>query len=279
VVIRSIEIATTLARRRSVRVGAAALAVLGIASGSLPLLDAPGYELGELAALLAALLAPFAGIAAVRDERTRTHPTPHSPGAGSALVHGALLGLFLAAALVRAALGPCSPLGPAAGFLPLLALPSALVGAGLAVATAVLAGGRRALAGGLYALAAVASLAWSLRAAYLGPAAFLFDPLLGAWPGPLYDEALAPDARAVLFGAAAAAEGLAIALFAEVWVRARRSGAGASGASSTSPGAKGRRPPACSASSSAPGAGSSRGAIRTATRSGCCTRRGSRRSR
>jgi hypothetical protein len=227
VVIRSIEIATTLARRRSVRVGAAALAVLGIASGSLPLLDAPGYELGELAALLAALLAPFAGIAAVRDERTRPHPSPLAAFAGSALVLGALLGIFLAAALVRAALGPCSPLGPAAGFLPLLALPSALVGAGLAVATAVLAGGRRALAGGLYALAAVASLAWSLRAAYLGPAAFLFDPLLGAWPGPLYDEALAPDARAVLFGAAAAAEGLAIALFAEVWVRARRSGAGA----------------------------------------------------
>jgi hypothetical protein len=224
---RPVEIARTLLRRPAPRAGIAALAVLGLASGSLPLLDAPGYELGEVAALLATLLAPFVGIAAVRDERTRPRPSPLAAFGGAALVLVALLGTFLAAALVRAAIGPCSAFGPAAGFLPLLALPSALVGAGLAVAPPVLTGAHRALAAALYALAAAASLAWSLRVAYTGPAAFLFDPLLGAWPGPLYDEAIAPDLRVVLFRAAAAAEGVAIALFAEVWARARRSGAGA----------------------------------------------------
>jgi hypothetical protein len=90
------------------------------------------------------------------------------------------------------------------------------------VAVAFLARGRGALAGALYALAALASLAASLRAAYLGPAAFVFDPLLGAWPGPLYDEALVPDLRVVLLRAAAAAEALAVAAFAEAAGRAER---------------------------------------------------------
>src|SRR4030042_172004 len=68
VVVRSLEIAGALARRRSVRAGG-----------------------------------------------------PASPAAGPR-------GLPLAGALLRAALGPCSALGASAGFLPLLVLPSALLG-------------------------------------------------------------------------------------------------------------------------------------------------------
>ncbi|HEY6005879.1 MAG TPA: hypothetical protein VIV57_23565, partial [Anaeromyxobacter sp.] len=63
---RSVEIAAALLRRRFVLVAAGALAVAGLAAGSLPLLEAPGYELGEAGALLAALLAPAVGIAAWR---------------------------------------------------------------------------------------------------------------------------------------------------------------------------------------------------------------------
>ena len=61
-----LDTARTLARRPTVRAGVLVLLAAGAASGSLPLLEAPGYELGEGAALLAALLAPFVGIAAAR---------------------------------------------------------------------------------------------------------------------------------------------------------------------------------------------------------------------
>jgi hypothetical protein len=215
-------IARSLARRRAVRVGGAVLLALGIAAGSLPLLEAPGYELGEAAALLAAVLAPLVGVPAARLELARPAPSPLSAWAGSSLVVAGLTALFLAGALVRAALGPCAVIGPAAAFLPLLALPSALLGAALAVAVAFVARGRRAAAGALYALAALVALAVSLYAAYRGPAAFVFDPLLGAWPGPIYDEALVPDLRAVLFRGAAAAEAIAVAAVAEAFARAGR---------------------------------------------------------
>lgn len=198
------------------------LLALGIAAGSLPLLEAPGYELGEAAALLAAVLAPLVGVPAARLELARPAPSPLSAWAGSSLVVAGLTALFLAGALVRAALGPCAVIGPAAAFLPLLALPSALLGAALAVAVAFVARGRRAAAGALYALAALVALAVSLYAAYRGPAAFVFDPLLGAWPGPIYDEALVPDLRAVLFRGAAAAEAIAVAAVAEAFARAGR---------------------------------------------------------
>jgi hypothetical protein len=217
-------IARSLARRRAVRVGGAVLLALGIAAGSLPLLEAPGYELGEAAALLAAVLAPLVGVPAARLELARPAPSPLSAWAGSSLVVAGLTALFLAGALVRAALGPCAVIGPAAAFLPLLALPSALLGAALAVAVAFVARGRRAAAGALYALAALVALAVSLYAAYRGPAAFVFDPLLGAWPGPIYDEALVPDLRAVLFRGAAAAEAIAVAAVAEAFARAGRAG-------------------------------------------------------
>ncbi len=220
----TLHISRSLARRRAVRVGGAALFALGIAAGSLPLLEAPGYELGEAAALLAAVLAPLVGVPAARLELARPAPSPLSAWAGSSLVVAGLTALFLAGALVRAALGPCAVIGPAAAFLPLLALPSALLGAALAVAVAFVARGRRAAAGALYALAALVALAVSLYAAYRGPAAFVFDPLLGAWPGPIYDEALVPDLRAVLFRGAAAAEAIAVAAVAEAFARAGRAG-------------------------------------------------------
>jgi hypothetical protein len=227
---RTPDIARSLARRPSIRMGALVLAALGVAAGGLPLLDAPGYEVGQATALAAALLAPFVGIAAARIELGHPSPSPLAAWAASALVLGVLVGLFAAGAAVRAALGPCTALGPAVGFVPLLALPSLLLGSALAVAVAVVARGRRALAGLLYALAALASLAATLHAAWRGPAAFAFDPLLGGWPGPIYDEALVPDLRTALFGAAAAAQAVAVAAVAEAVVRGERRGLRSAGA-------------------------------------------------
>ncbi|HEY6003462.1 MAG TPA: type VI secretion system protein, partial [Anaeromyxobacter sp.] len=119
---------------------------------------------------------------------------------------------------------PCSTVGRAAGFLPLLGLPSALLGAALAVATAVLARGRPGVAAALYAAVALVSLFASLREAYLGPAAFVFDPLLGGFPGPIYDEALAPDLRVLLLRLSALLEAAAVAGAAEAFVRSARAG-------------------------------------------------------
>jgi hypothetical protein len=138
-----------------------------------------------------------------------------------------LVALLVAGALVRAAFGPCAALGAPLAFVPLLAVPSAAFGSALAVAAGFASRGRRAAAAVLYALAAVGSLAASLAAAYRGPAAFVFDPLLGAWPGPIYDEALAPDLRAALFAVAALSAAAGVAAAAEAIVRARRGGAGA----------------------------------------------------
>jgi hypothetical protein len=221
---RTVDIARSLARRAPVRIGAALLFAGGVASGALPLLDAPGYELGEACALLAALLAPALGIAAARLELARPAPSPLAAWAGAALVLAALLALLVVGALLRAAVGPCAALRPAALFVPLLAIPSLLLGTALAVAVAFVTRGRGAAAAGLYALAALASLAATLLAAYRGPAAFAFDPLLGGWPGPIYDEALVPDLRVALLAASAAAQAVAVAAVAEAFVRAGRAG-------------------------------------------------------
>ncbi len=223
----SLEIARSLVRRPAVRATAVVLLAAGVAAGSLPLIEAPGYELGEAAALLAALLAPFVGIAAARLALATPRPSPLAAWGAASIVLGGLIALLLAAAVARAALGPCAALGRAAAFLPLLAGPTVLLGAALAVSVGFVAGGRRALAGALYALTAGASLAVSLRAAYLGTAAFVFDPLLGAWPGPIYDEALVPDLRVVILRAAAAGEALAVIAAAQAFVRGGRGGLGA----------------------------------------------------
>jgi hypothetical protein len=220
----TLDLARTLARRRSVRIAGALLLAAGVAAGSLPLLEAPGYELGEAAALAAALLAPFVGIAAARAALGSPAPSPRAAVGAAALVLGGLVSLLVAGALLRAAAGPCAAVGPATAFVPLLAGPSVLLGSALAVAVTFAASGRRAAAAALYALAALASLAASLHAAYRGPAAFVFDPLLGTWPGPIYDEALVPDLRAALFAAAAAAEAVAVVAVAEAFVRGDRGG-------------------------------------------------------
>src|SRR6266511_360314 len=74
----SLDIARSLARRPTVRAGAVILLAAGFAAGSLPLLDAPGYELGEVAAIAAALLAPLLG-SPRRASRSRVPRLRRSP--------------------------------------------------------------------------------------------------------------------------------------------------------------------------------------------------------
>jgi len=222
-VTRALDTARSLARRRGVRVAAVLLPLLGAAGGWLPLLDAPGYELAEGAALLSAvLLAPWLGIAAARAERARPDPSPAAALAGAAAVLLALLAALLGGAALRAAFGPCHALA-GAGFLAVLTLPCALLALALAVA-AGFAARRIGAAAALHAALVLAALGLALRAAYAGPAAFLSSPLLGAWPGPLYDEAVPLDARLILSGLLALALALSVAAATELACRLARPG-------------------------------------------------------
>jgi hypothetical protein len=174
------------------------LCALGAAAGGLPLLEAPGYELGQAGALLAALLlAPWLGLAAARRELSGPAPSPLAAWAAASARAAALLLALLLGSAARALLGPCQPLAEAALF-PVLALPSALLGCALAVAAGFAARGRGRAGALLYAFAVLLLLAFRLRQAYRGPEAFLLDPLLGYLPGPLYDEAVPLDARLLL---------------------------------------------------------------------------------
>jgi tetratricopeptide (TPR) repeat protein len=209
----------SLARRRGVQAAAVALPILGVLAGGLPLLDAAGYELGEAGALLAALvLAPWLGISAARLERARPSPSPWRAFASAAALVAALVALFFAGVVARAALGPCRVLA-AAWFLPALGGPSLLLGCAVAVGASLVAGGRRGLAGALYGTALLLSLAFTVRRAFLGPAAYVLDPFLGYFPGPLYDEAVALDARVVWAAARTTAWAFAVVAAASAALR------------------------------------------------------------
>ena len=204
-----------------VAAAAALLAAAGVAAGAVPVLEAPGYELALLGSLLAAVLGAPLGISAARRQLARPEPSAAAAFASAAAVLSGLLAVLLSAVAVRTALAsPCSATA-GAGLFPVLAFPSALVAAALGTAAGFAARGRRLAAALLYLLAAAGSLAATLLAAHRGPGSYLLDPLLGAWPGPLYDEAVPLDGRLLLHGlsavalagalASAAALGLALA--------------------------------------------------------------------
>ena len=204
-----LRLAAALLRGRPALAAGAGLALLGLLGGLLPLLDVPGYELGLLGAWLGVALAGPLGLAAARRERDRPGGSPGVAALAAALAATALLLALLATSALRAAFGPCRALFGAA-FFPVLALPSAWLAAALTAGAAWWRRGRAGATAALMALAALASLAWTLLEAWRGPAAFALDHLLGVWPGPLYDEALALDSRLLLFRAATV--GLAVAV-------------------------------------------------------------------
>lgn len=210
----------TLLRRRAALAAAGALLLAGALGGLLPLLDVPGYELGEVGAWLGLALGPPLGWWAAEAERGRAGGSPAVASLGAALASTALLALLFLAVAVRAALGPCRALDGAA-FFPVLAFPSAWLAAALSVALSW-PGRRRLLAAGS-ALALLVSVASTLREAWRGPAAFALDHLLGVWPGPLYDEALRIDARLLLFRGGTVAFALLVAAVSE-WGWRRRGG-------------------------------------------------------
>ena len=197
-------------RSRPAVAAAVAATALGLAGAAVPLLEVPGLDLGLAAALLSSLVvAPVLGIAAARRALRAAGretpggalgPTLRASGA-TAAVALLLVAWTLAVAAVRAATTTrCGPLAAWWLFV-LVAAPSALLASAVAVAATAVARGRRGRAAALYAAVVLASAAVTALEAYLGPAAAAYDHLLGVWPGPIYDEALAVDARLALFRA------------------------------------------------------------------------------
>lgn len=175
------------------------LAALGFRLAGLPLLEAPGWELGMIAALLAVLAGAPLGIGRARRELEGPRPSALRAflrtAAAAVILQAALVG---GAALRTALLTPCSPTFGLA-FVPAVALPSALAAAALGVLAGFAGRGRPVPSALLYAAGVAVSLAATLLEGWLGPASYLLDPFLGIWPGPIYDEALSLDRRLLLF--------------------------------------------------------------------------------
>ena len=158
----------------------------------LPLADHLGYELAEIIALLAGMLAAVPGVSAAR----RFPGQPWSAlrrGLGAALL--ALL-IPLAVILLNGLRRPvCDPL---AGLVlyGALAVPSALLSASLGLACGALAPRR---AGLCVALVFAGSLAVALWPVLRGPQVFVFHHLGGMYPGPIYDEAIRASPALWLF--------------------------------------------------------------------------------
>jgi hypothetical protein len=186
-------------------VWAALLAGLALALDFVPLFDVLGYDFSFALGFAAAFAGVDLGHGVVARARAagRDGPSGSSPAAalcrrvvtalGAAL---AVLALPLLLSLANALRVRNCSLGAGLGFFALLPVGTAVFAApaGVLAATFVRRRGRLAA----WALPLL-SLAWTLWRLYEGPAVFAFDPFGGYFPGPIYDEALRPPARLLIF--------------------------------------------------------------------------------
>ncbi|MDR0966210.1 MAG: hypothetical protein LBM75_06885 [Myxococcales bacterium] len=204
----------SLLKRPSVLAVTALIALVGGALTWLPLFDLPGYELSSALTLMLALAAPYFGIRAAECLITE-RPTLREllKAARAALFPAVIAALLpLAFAWITSALSErCSPSSGSALAL-LLPLPTAVLGVCLGICLKrCLRKTSRALFAVLLVL--LASLAISLWPLWAGPQLFALNHLLGAFLGPIYDEALAVDARLLTFRALTLLWALALLLF------------------------------------------------------------------
>jgi tetratricopeptide (TPR) repeat protein len=187
------------------------LVALTIAGGgtalvlTVPILGMPGYELALTLSLGVGLLGGLVGINAAslerrmiqgRDPRPRNALRLEHPiaAAGAALGAAVTLNFILllvptGVSVVRALTSTqCDPLA-GFGFLPLLALPSAVIASAAGVFAGFLTR-RGLLAAGVLLLLMLISAAATAYPLVFGPQVFAYNHFGGFLPGPLYDEAL-----------------------------------------------------------------------------------------
>jgi tetratricopeptide (TPR) repeat protein len=181
----------------------ALLALLALGLDFVPLFDVLGYDfsfaLGLAAAFAGADIGHGAAAAARRRQAAGSTTGPRGPVAVVlAGVAGALAALILplALSLLNALRVRNCDLGAGFAFFALLPVGSAVYAAtGGALAGWWLPRGGRLVAW----LLPVLSIAWSVQRLYRYPAVFVFDPFGGYFPGPIYDEAMRPPERLMLF--------------------------------------------------------------------------------
>jgi hypothetical protein len=177
----------------------ALLAAVTLCAAFLPLSDHLGYELAEVIALCAGLFGAAPGVAAARAELWRNDADAlHAFGValGGAC---AALALPLAIILLNGLRRPACDPGAGLVLYLALAVPSGLLAAALGVACESIAPHR---AGWIVAAVFAATLAVALWPIYFGPQVFAFHHLGGMFPGPLYDEVIAPTRALWIFRAA-----------------------------------------------------------------------------
>jgi tetratricopeptide (TPR) repeat protein len=188
-------VATYLGRR--FWIWSALLALLALGLDFVPLFDVLGYDFSFALGLAAAFAGADIGhgaAAAARRRQAATSPVgPVLAGLAGAL---AALILPLLLSLLNALRVRNCDLGAGLVFFALLPVGSAVY----AATTGALAGWWLPRGGRLVAwLLPVLSIAWSVQRLYRYPAVFVFDPYGGYFPGPIYDEAMRPPERLMLF--------------------------------------------------------------------------------
>jgi hypothetical protein len=187
---------------RRALVWAGLLAALAVALDFVPLFDVLGYDFSFAMGLATALAGVDVGEGVAARWR-RAHPGAPLDGvtvlrlvrAALATALGALVLPLLLSLANAARVRNCS-LGAGLGFYLLLPVATAVYAAPAGLLAGLFV--RRRARAVAFALP-VASLAWALARLYGEPAVFAFDPFGGFFPGPIYDEALRPPARLVLF--------------------------------------------------------------------------------
>ncbi|HEX4406789.1 MAG TPA: hypothetical protein VH560_18245 [Polyangia bacterium] len=199
--LKAFAVAVNARAGRRVYVWAALLAGLALVLDFAPLFDVLGYDFAFALGLATALASVDVAHGVVARARLVVDPEGGAPALRRNLcvALAVALGLLVAPLVLSIANGVrvrnCS-LGAGLAFFALLPVGTALFAAPAGVLAATFAPRRgRALAWALPLL----SLAWSLWRLYEGPAVFAFDPFLGFFPGPIYDEALRPSERLLSF--------------------------------------------------------------------------------
>ena len=178
------------------------LTVLALLLDFVPLFDLLGYDFSFAVGLCAALAAADIGHGVVAAARARGGDgTTLAPdlwrltGRALGLSLGTLVAPLLLSILNMARVRNCSLLA-GLGFYALLPIGTVLY----AAPAGVLAGLCLPRRGRLVAfLLPVVSVLWTLARLYQDPAVFAFDPFGGYLPGPIYDEALRPPLRLLLY--------------------------------------------------------------------------------
>ena len=203
---------TPVLKHPSAFIGVALIAAIGMSLSWLPLFDLPGYELSSALTLMLALFSPYLGMCAAERLPARSDLGALLGALGSALMPAAMAALVpLTFAWLKALLSDHCQASTGSGFALLLPLPTAILGIslGICLARCLRRRGRALIALALLLVLSIANSLWPL---WSGPQVFALHHLFGYFPGPIYDEALAVDARLIAFRALSLIWALALLL-------------------------------------------------------------------